>query len=180
MYTAQYARPAPCPASRMKNLMLEAVSPCWRSYFISNFKFFSSGALGEDKGTLIWDQPFSAAMCWRCLGTHLMHYGIYLGDNRGAYMMPDILLALTDDKGLMQKVVSNKLPHPSVTGGQHLCGHLWEDFAYGTEILVNHLTDPQEEGTAQRRGYRGQRSRWAHNSLLACFSHLRAFLATYS
>lgn len=95
-----------------------------------------------------------------------------------AHMMPDILLALTDDKGLMQKVVSNKLLYPRRhwQGGQHLRGH-HGGLRHGTEILVNHLTDPQEEGTAQRRGGTEGREAAGHNSLQPALEQLRASLS---
>ncbi|XDA89911.1 hypothetical protein R6Z07F_019492 [Ovis aries] len=93
----------------MKNPMLEAVSLVLEKLlFISNFKFFSSGALGEDKaGNTLYEINFSPR---RCAG------------------------------GLMQKVVSNKLLILGVIGRvASICVDTVEDFAYGTEILVNHL-----------------------------------------
>ncbi|XP_044786520.1 lecithin retinol acyltransferase isoform X5 [Bubalus bubalis] len=131
------------PACRMKNPMLEAVSLVLEKLlFISNFKFFSSGAPGEDKAgnTLYEINSFLRGDVLEVPRTHLTHYGIYLGDNRVAHMMPDILLALTDDKGLTQKVVSNKRLILGVIGRvASIRVDTVEDFAYGAEILVNHL-----------------------------------------
>uniref|UniRef100_A0A8C2RGE6 Lecithin retinol acyltransferase n=2 Tax=Capra hircus TaxID=9925 RepID=A0A8C2RGE6_CAPHI len=128
---------------RMKNPMLEAVSLVLEKLlFISNFKFFSSGAPGEDKAgnTLYEINSFLRGDVLEVPRTHLTHYGIYLGDNRVAHMMPDILLALTDDKGLTQKVVSNKRLILGVIGRvASIRVDTVEDFAYGAEILVNHL-----------------------------------------
>lgn len=127
----------------MKNPMLEAVSLVLEKLlFISYFKFFSSGAPGEDKAgnTLYEISSFLRGDVLEVPRTHLTHYGIYLGDNRVAHMMPDILLALTDDKGLTQKVVSNKRLILGVIGRvASIRVDTVEDFAYGAEILVNHL-----------------------------------------
>ncbi|XP_043758606.1 lecithin retinol acyltransferase isoform X1 [Cervus elaphus] len=133
----------PGPTSRMKNPMLEAVSLVLEKLlFISNFKFFSSGAPGEDKAgnTLYEINSFLRGDVLEVPRTHLTHYGIYLGDNRVAHMMPDILLALTDDRGLTQKVVSNKrLILGVICRVASIRVDTVEDFAYGAEILVNHL-----------------------------------------
>ncbi|KAM9747807.1 lecithin retinol acyltransferase isoform 2-T3 [Dama dama] len=127
----------------MKNPMLEAVSLVLEKLlFISNFKFFSSGAPGEDKAgnTLYEINSFLRGDVLEVPRTHLTHYGIYLGDNRVAHMMPDILLALTDDRGLTQKVVSNKrLILGVICRVASIRVDTVEDFAYGAEILVNHL-----------------------------------------
>ncbi|XP_020747250.2 lecithin retinol acyltransferase isoform X3 [Odocoileus virginianus] len=131
------------PTSRMKNAMLEAVSLVLEKLlFMSNFKFFSSGAPGEDKAgnTLYEINSFLRGDVLEVPRTHLTHYGIYLGDNRVAHMMPDILLALTEDRGLTQKVVSNKrLILGVICRVASIRVDTVEDFAYGAEILVNHL-----------------------------------------
>uniref|UniRef100_A0A8C2Y4R6 Lecithin retinol acyltransferase n=1 Tax=Coturnix japonica TaxID=93934 RepID=A0A8C2Y4R6_COTJA len=40
--------------------------------------------------------------------TLFIHFGIYLGENRVAHLMPDILPAFTDDRRQIQRVVTNK------------------------------------------------------------------------
>ncbi|XP_012303933.2 lecithin retinol acyltransferase isoform X1 [Aotus nancymaae] len=127
----------------MKNPMLEVVSLLLEKLLlISNFTFFSSGAAGEDKGrnSLYETSSFHRGDVLEVPRTHLTHYGIYLGDNRVAHMMPDILLALTDDKGRTQKVVSNKrLILGVIVKVASIRVDTVEDFAYGANILVNHL-----------------------------------------
>ncbi|KAB0388791.1 hypothetical protein E2I00_012342 [Balaenoptera physalus] len=127
----------------MKNPMLEAVSLVLEKLLlISNFKLFSSGVPGEDKArnTFYEINSFLRGDVLEVPRTHLTHYGIYLGDNRVAHMMPDILLALTDDKELTQKVVSNKRLILGVIGRvASIRVDTVEDFAYGADILVNHL-----------------------------------------
>ncbi|XP_016084041.2 lecithin retinol acyltransferase [Ornithorhynchus anatinus] len=72
--------------------------------------------------------------------THLTHYGIYLGDDQVAHLMPDILLALTEDRRRTQKVVSNKRLILGVIGKvASVRVDTVEDFAYGAGVLVNHL-----------------------------------------
>lgn len=127
----------------MKNPMLEAVSLVLEKLLlIYNFRLFSSGAPGEDKtrNTFYEISSYLRGDVLEVPRTHLTHYGIYLGDNRVAHMMPDILLALTDDKELTQKVVSNKrLILGVICRVASIRVDTVEDFAYGADILVNHL-----------------------------------------
>ncbi|XP_006930871.1 lecithin retinol acyltransferase [Panthera pardus] len=127
----------------MKNPMLEALSLLLEKLLlISNFKLFSSGAQSENKARNSFYEisRFLRGDVLEVPRTHLTHYGIYLGDNRVAHMMPDILLALTDDKRLTQKVVSNKRLILGVIGRvASVRVDTVEDFAYGADILVNHL-----------------------------------------
>lgn len=123
--------------------MLEAVSLVLEKLLlIYNFKLFSSSAPGEDKaGSGFHDiNSFHRGDVLEVPRTHLTHYGIYLGDNRVAHMMPDVLLALTEDKGLTKKVVSNKRLILGVIGRvASIRVDTVDDFAYGAKILVNHL-----------------------------------------
>ncbi|XP_024424359.2 lecithin retinol acyltransferase [Desmodus rotundus] len=127
----------------MKKPMLEAVSLVLEKLLlIYNFKLFSSSAPGEDKaGSGFHDiNSFHRGDVLEVPRTHLTHYGIYLGDNRVAHMMPDVLLALTEDKGLTKKVVSNKRLILGVIGRvASIRVDTVDDFAYGAKILVNHL-----------------------------------------
>ncbi|XP_072831385.1 lecithin retinol acyltransferase isoform X3 [Vicugna pacos] len=126
----------------MKNPMLEAVSLVLEKLLlISNFKLFSSGTPDENKARTTYSvNSFLRGDVLEVPRTNFTHYGIYLGDNRVAHMMPDILLALTDDKGLTQKVVSNKrLVLGVIVKVASIRVDTVEDFAYGADILVNHL-----------------------------------------
>ncbi|XP_054418202.1 lecithin retinol acyltransferase [Pteronotus mesoamericanus] len=127
----------------MKNPMLEAVSLLLEKLLlIYNFKLFSSGAPGEDKPRSGFHDmnSFHRGDVLEVPRTHLTHYGIYLGDNRVAHMMPDILLVLTDDKELTKKVVSNKRLILGVIGRvASIRVDTVDDFAYGAKVLVNHL-----------------------------------------
>ncbi|XP_078132504.1 lecithin retinol acyltransferase-like isoform X2 [Sander vitreus] len=70
--------------------------------------------------------------------TLFTHFGIYLGDNRVAHLIPDILPALTADSRHIQEMVTNTRLVLGV-----LCKRATvrmdsvEDFAYGAGILLN-------------------------------------------
>ncbi|XP_070840004.1 lecithin retinol acyltransferase a [Chaetodon trifascialis] len=68
------------------------------------------------------------------------HYGIYIGDNKVAHLIPDILPVLTDDKKLISSVITNKR---LILGCMYRCATVRvdsvEDFAYGSNILVNRM-----------------------------------------
>ncbi|CAJ1052579.1 lecithin retinol acyltransferase a [Xyrichtys novacula] len=70
--------------------------------------------------------------------TLFTHYGIYLGDNRVAHLIPDILPVFTSDQKLISSVITNKR---LILGCMYRCATVrvdtLEDFAYGSSILVN-------------------------------------------
>uniref|UniRef100_UPI0037E8ED05 lecithin retinol acyltransferase a n=1 Tax=Semicossyphus pulcher TaxID=241346 RepID=UPI0037E8ED05 len=72
--------------------------------------------------------------------TLFTHYGIYLGDNKVAHLIPDILPVLTNDQKLISSVITNKR---LILGCMYRCATVrvdtLEDFAYGSNILVNHM-----------------------------------------
>ncbi|XP_070712507.1 lecithin retinol acyltransferase a [Pempheris klunzingeri] len=71
--------------------------------------------------------------------TLFTHYGIYLGDNKVAHLIPDILPVLTNDQKLISTVITNKR---LILGCMYKCATVrvdtLEDFAYGSSIMVNH------------------------------------------
>ncbi|XP_005061607.1 PREDICTED: lecithin retinol acyltransferase [Ficedula albicollis] len=72
--------------------------------------------------------------------TLFIHFGIYLGENRVAHMMPDILPSITGDRRLIQQVVTNKrLILGVIARTASVRVDTVEDFAYGGNILVNHM-----------------------------------------
>lgn len=125
--------------------MLEAMSLLLEKLLlICNLRLFSSGAPGANKtiNSSYEISSFQRGDVLEVPRTHLTHYGIYLGDNCVAHLMPDILLVLTDDKGLTQKVVSNKRLVLGVIGRvASIRVDTVEDFAYGATVLVNHLDE---------------------------------------
>ncbi|XP_048855791.1 lecithin retinol acyltransferase a [Brienomyrus brachyistius] len=72
--------------------------------------------------------------------TLFIHFGIYLGDNKVAHLMPDILPAFTSDKCQIKKVVTNKrLLWGVISKNATIRVDTVEDFAYGSNILVNDM-----------------------------------------
>ncbi|XP_016347275.1 lecithin retinol acyltransferase-like [Sinocyclocheilus anshuiensis] len=70
--------------------------------------------------------------------TLLTHFGIYLGDNKVAHLMPDILPVLTSNKSQIQKAVTNKRLLLGVIYKYALVRvDTVEDFAYGSPVLLN-------------------------------------------
>ncbi|NWV63224.1 LRAT acyltransferase, partial [Malurus elegans] len=72
--------------------------------------------------------------------TLFIHFGIYLGENRVAHLMPDILPVITSDRRQIQQVVTNKrLILGVIARTASVRVDTVEDFAYGGSILVNHM-----------------------------------------
>ncbi|KAM4709090.1 lecithin retinol acyltransferase-like isoform 1-T1 [Discoglossus pictus] len=72
--------------------------------------------------------------------TLFVHFGIYLGNNKVAHLMPDILPALSEDTCLIQKVVTNKRLIMGVLAKvASIRVDTVQDFAYGGNIIVNHM-----------------------------------------
>ncbi|OCT99679.1 lecithin retinol acyltransferase [Xenopus laevis] len=72
--------------------------------------------------------------------TLFVHFGIYLGNNKVAHLMPDILPALSDDQCLIRRVVTNKRLIMGVLAKiASIRVDSVQDFAYGGNILVNHM-----------------------------------------
>ncbi|XP_047444219.1 lecithin retinol acyltransferase b, tandem duplicate 2 [Mugil cephalus] len=72
--------------------------------------------------------------------TLFTHFGIYLGGGRVAHFIPDILPVVTDDQRRIREMVTNTR---LILGVLAKCGSVRvdgvEDFAYGSEILINPL-----------------------------------------
>ncbi|XP_028264683.1 lecithin retinol acyltransferase a [Parambassis ranga] len=72
--------------------------------------------------------------------TIFTHFGIYVGDNKVAHLIPDILPVLTKDSKLISTVITNKR---LILGCIYKCATVridtLEDFAYGANILVNRM-----------------------------------------
>ncbi|XP_054460998.1 lecithin retinol acyltransferase a [Anoplopoma fimbria] len=75
------------------------------------------------------------------------HYGIYLGDNKVAHLIPDILPVFSNDKKLIGSVITNKR---LILGCIYKCATVrvdtLEDFAYGCNIRINHMDRSMENG----------------------------------
>ncbi|KAG8592466.1 hypothetical protein GDO81_000513 [Engystomops pustulosus] len=72
--------------------------------------------------------------------TLFVHFGIYLGNNRVAHLIPDIVPALTCKKTCVKKVVTNKRLVAGVLAKiASVRVDNVQDFAYGAIILVNEM-----------------------------------------
>lgn len=83
--------------------------------------------------------------------TLFTHFGIYLGDNRVAHLIPDILPVVTKDKSSIAKMVTNnRLLLGVIAKAASVRVDSVVDFAYGSEILINHMdrvcTQPALDG----------------------------------
>ncbi|AWP05356.1 putative lecithin retinol acyltransferase-like [Scophthalmus maximus] len=71
--------------------------------------------------------------------TLFTHFGIYLGDDRVAHLIPDILPAISGNKSAIARMVTNyRLLLGVITKVASVRVDSVADFAYGSEILVNH------------------------------------------
>ncbi|XP_023647395.1 lecithin retinol acyltransferase [Paramormyrops kingsleyae] len=74
--------------------------------------------------------------------TLFIHFGIYLGDNKVAHLMPDIMPLITNDKSQIQKTVTNKrLLLGVLAKNATIRVDTVEDFAYGSPVLLNAMDD---------------------------------------
>lgn len=72
--------------------------------------------------------------------TLFTHFGIYLGDNRVAHLIPDILPVISKNKSAIAKMVTNnRLLLGVISKVASVRVDCVSDFAYGSEILVNNM-----------------------------------------
>ncbi|XP_017564818.1 lecithin retinol acyltransferase a [Pygocentrus nattereri] len=84
--------------------------------------------------------PFKRGDLLEVQRTLFTHFGIYLGDNKVAHLMPDIMPVLTSDQKLITTVVTNKrLILGCIYRNASIRVDSVEDFAYGVSILVNDM-----------------------------------------
>nr|XP_046196758.1 lecithin retinol acyltransferase-like [Oncorhynchus gorbuscha] len=84
--------------------------------------------------------------------TLFTHFGIYLGDNRVAHLIPDILPLFTTDTRSIQVMVTNKrLVLGVLSKSASIRVDTVEDFAYGASILLNAM-----DTTVQKRPLDGE------------------------
>ncbi|KAJ8399252.1 hypothetical protein AAFF_G00412900 [Aldrovandia affinis] len=78
--------------------------------------------------------------------TLFIHSGIYLGDNKVAHLMPDILPVFTSDSSQISKVVTNKrLLLGVVSKNASIRVDQVDDFAFGSNILVNGMDNTSKK-----------------------------------
>ncbi|XP_071977002.1 lecithin retinol acyltransferase-like isoform X3 [Engystomops pustulosus] len=141
----------------MKNPVLALLS-----FLLDKILFFakpkpSSTSKTDKNGNLYETSLYKRGDLLEVPRTLFVHFGIYLGNNRVAHLMPDILPAISDDKYLTGKVVTNKRLILGVLAKvASIRVDTVQDFAYGGRIIVNHMdksfkTKPlSNEDVAQR------------------------------
>ncbi|KAJ8000890.1 hypothetical protein DPEC_G00185090 [Dallia pectoralis] len=71
--------------------------------------------------------------------TLFTHFGIYLGNNRVAHFIPDILPMFTKNvEDIAKMVTNNRLILGVIAKAASVRVDSFADFAYGSEVLVNH------------------------------------------
>lgn len=128
----------------MKNPMYEVASLLLEKFLLLA-KLLSMGSSAEEeekkKHAFCYDiSYFKPGDLLEVPRTLFIHFGIYLGNNRVAHLMPDVLPAFTNDPKQIQKVVTNKrLVLGVIAKMARIRVDTVEDFAYGGSILVNHM-----------------------------------------
>ncbi|XP_036407501.1 lecithin retinol acyltransferase-like [Megalops cyprinoides] len=110
-------------------------------YLLANFSLFHFVSSEEEKCTDYCERPsFQRGDLLEVPRTLFIHFGIYLGDNKVAHLMPDIMPVITNDKCQIQKVVTNKrLLLGVISKNASIRVDTVEDFAYGSTILLNNM-----------------------------------------
>lgn len=109
-------------------------------YQLLNF-FFVASKKEEDVGGSKYDLSlYKRGDLLEVPRTLFTHFGIYLGDNRVAHLIPDILPVFTKNKSTIAKMVTNnRLLLGVISKVASVRVDSVADFAYGSEILINHM-----------------------------------------
>ncbi|XP_056586011.1 lecithin retinol acyltransferase-like [Triplophysa dalaica] len=111
-----------------------------KTFLLAHFNFFTSTLSEKEECTKHRDESarYRRGDLLEVPRTLFTHFGIYLGDNKVAHLMPDILLVLARNKAQIQKVVTNKrLVLGVIYKYASIRVDSVEDFSYGSEILLN-------------------------------------------
>ncbi|XP_040274503.1 lecithin retinol acyltransferase-like [Bufo bufo] len=107
---------------------------------VSNLKLFSMPEQAQRESHSQDASFFKRGDLLEVPRTLFVHFGIYLGNNKVAHLMPDILPAISDDECLIGKVVTNKRLILGVLAKvASIRVDTVQDFAYGGSIMVNHM-----------------------------------------
>lgn len=108
-------------------------------YQLLNF-FFASATKEEKDGSEYDLSLYRRGDLLEVPRTLFTHFGIYLGDNRVAHLIPDILPVVSKNKSAIAKMVTNnRLLLGVITKVASVRVDCVSDFAYGSEILVNNM-----------------------------------------
>ncbi|KAG9480015.1 hypothetical protein GDO78_011822 [Eleutherodactylus coqui] len=124
----------------MKNPVLGVLS-----FLLDKILFFvkpkpKRTSVTDENGKLYETSLFKRGDLLEVPRTLFVHFGIYLGNNRVAHLIPDILPALTCKKARVENVVTNKRLIAGVLAKMaSVRVDNVQDFAYGAIILVNSM-----------------------------------------
>uniref|UniRef100_A0A4W5KF30 Lecithin retinol acyltransferase n=1 Tax=Hucho hucho TaxID=62062 RepID=A0A4W5KF30_9TELE len=94
----------------------------------------------SDRAAAIPDSIYQRGDLLEVPRTLFTHFGIYLGDNRVAHLIPDILpLVTTDERSVQVTVTNTRLILGVLSKSAGVRVDTVEDFAYGATILLNSL-----------------------------------------
>ncbi len=124
----------PCKMLDSLVLLLE------KTFLLAHFNFFSPTSSKQERCAKRREDStwFERGDLLEVPRTLFTHFGIYLGDNKVAHLIPDILPALSSNRSQIQNVVTNKRLLLGVIYKYALIRvDTVEDFAYGSTILLN-------------------------------------------
>ncbi|XP_034443077.1 lecithin retinol acyltransferase family protein [Hippoglossus hippoglossus] len=130
------------PCSKVNKMLMCGPLPHSATMFLYQLlNFFFAASQKEEEDDSKYD--LSLYKCGDLLEvprTLFTHFGIYLGDNRVAHLIPDILPVITRNKSAIAKMVTNnRLLLGVITKVASVRVDSVVDFAYGSEILINHM-----------------------------------------
>ncbi|XP_054609406.1 lecithin retinol acyltransferase-like [Dunckerocampus dactyliophorus] len=122
--------------------MLDTLIFLLEKFFFFFFSFLSSSPCSRYVGHAPPPPPHAAVLRRGDLlevpRTLFTHFGIYLGNNRVAHLIPDILPAVTSDARLLRRKVTNtRLLLGVLAKRASVRVDSVEDFAYGARVLLN-------------------------------------------
>lgn len=120
--------------------MLQLLTFLVEKLSLLKFKLFENSWLESEQRERAPSPPLRRGDVLEVPRSLFTHFGIYLGDNKVAHLIPDILPALTSNKKLISSVITNER---LILGCIYRCATVrvdtLEDFAYGASILVNRV-----------------------------------------
>ncbi|XP_063074474.1 lecithin retinol acyltransferase a [Engraulis encrasicolus] len=119
--------------------MLDSLTLVFEKLFVlSNFNLFKNLWLEEEEETCNTSTTLKRGDLLEVQRTLFTHFGIYLGDNKVAHLMPDIMPLLTVNEKKINAVVTNKrLVLGCIYKKASIRVDTVGDFAYGARIFVN-------------------------------------------
>lgn len=131
-------RPVPADIKRGPSSALHTV--IMFLYQLFNFFFVAPKKEQEDDGSKYDLSLYKRGDLLEVPRTLFTHFGIYLGDNRVAHLIPDILPVISKNTSAIAKMVTNnRLLLGVIMKVASVRVDSVADFAYGSQILVNHM-----------------------------------------